>query len=534
MITKWVASIAILSTLAWPPTVRADDLTTEQAPAPSGAPQETAGLVTKDLSVTVGKSLVVDSPVNIQRVSVANPAMAEAVAISPKELLVNGLTPGETTLIIWQMGGNRLFYDLTVRQSTRKIDAVRTELGRDLAGQDVNVNFENDTAFISGTVKDLVTAERAVSIASTLGKVVNLLQVSVPPIESQILLKVRFANVDRAATLDLGFNLVSNGALNTVGQITTGQAADPSLGSFLQGATQSVSDALNILLVRKDLNLAASIKALQGRNLLEVLAEPNVLAINGKPASFVSGGEFPYPTLQGGGAGLGAVTIAFREFGIRLQFLPTVTPRGTIRLQVTPEVSSLDFAHGLIFQGFSIPALATRRIQTEIELESGQSFAIAGLLDNRFTESLAKIPGLANIPLLGKLFQSKSMQKSNSELMVLVTPEIVRPIPVGQPVPDIPFPKEIRLDGTRKDPPQTPGLNITGPVPNKPETETMPVEALQELKRAGQPATPPMPAVQFIPVPITPSGTAPQASPGLGAPSPTAPPPTSTAGTSGK
>src|SRR3954470_7387790 len=140
MITKWLATIVLVSTAAWTPALRGDDLTTEQAPGPSPALQETTGLVTKDLSVTVGKSLVVDSPVNIQRVSVANPALAEAVAISPKELLVNGLTPGETTLIIWQQGGNRLFYDLTVRQSTRKIDAVRTELGRDLAGQDVNVN----------------------------------------------------------------------------------------------------------------------------------------------------------------------------------------------------------------------------------------------------------------------------------------------------------------------------------------------------------------------------------------------------------
>ena len=160
----------------------------------------------------------------------------------------------------------------------------------------------------------------------------------------------------------------------------------------------TLSDALHILLLRKDLNLAAAIKALQAKSLLEILAEPNVLAINGKQASFVAGGEFPFPTLQGGGGGLGAVTIAFREFGIRLQFLPTVTPRGTIRLQVMPEVSSLDFAHGLTFQGFNIPALATRRIQTEIELETGQSFAIAGLLDNRlgvgtasFNESLSSI-----------------------------------------------------------------------------------------------------------------------------------------------
>jgi pilus assembly protein CpaC len=521
MTTKCAATIAIFSALAWSSTVRADELTTEQAPAPSSAaPQETSGLVTKELSVTVGKSLVVDSPVNIQRVSVANPAMAEAVAITPKELLVNGLTPGETTLIIWQQGGNRLFYDLTVRQSTRKIEAVRAELGRDLAGQDVSVNFENDTAFISGTVKDLVTSDRAVSIASTLGKVVNLLHVSVPPVESQILLKVRFANVDRKASLDLGVNLNSLTAFNFVNptSILTGGSTSP-----------------NILLTRKDINVAAAITALQAKNLLEILAEPNVLAINGKQASFVAGGEFPYPTLQGGGAGLGAVTIAFREFGIRLQFLPTVTPRGTIRLQVMPEVSSLDFAHGLTFQGFSIPALSTRRVQTEIELETGQTFVIAGLLDNETTDNLSKIPGLSAIPLLGKLFTTKSVQRQNTELMVLVTPEIVRPIPQGQPVPEVVFPKPVKMDGSAKSAPQQPGMDVTGPVPNKPETESMPVEQLQELRKAGQPATPPMPAVQFIPVPVTPApATTPQGNFGVTGNSGNTPTPASLPGTTGK
>jgi pilus assembly protein CpaC len=536
MFTRWLASIALLTAPAWAPVARADDPSTEQAPAPSAAaPQETSGLMTKDLAVTVGKSLVVDSPVNIQRVSVANGDLAEAVAITPKEVLINGKAPGETTLIIWQQGGNRLFYDLTVRQSTRKIDAVREELARDLAGQEITVNYENDTAFLSGTVKDLMVADRAVAIVSTLGKVVNLLHVSVPPVETQILLKVRFANVDRNATLDLGFNLVSNGATNTIGQITTGAYGDPTLATALQGGAASISDALNVLLVRRDLNLAASIKALQGKNLLELLAEPNVLAINGKPASFVSGGEFPYPTLQGGGAGLGAVTIAFREFGIRLQFLPIVTPRGTIRLQVMPEVSSLDFAHGLTFQGFSIPALATRRIQTEIELESGQSFAIAGLLNNQITDNLSKIPGLANIPLLGKLFTSKSVVKQNGELLVLVTPEIVRPIPQGQPLPELHVEKPVHMDGTRKDPPQTPGLNITGPVPNKPETETIPIEQMQDLKKAGQPAQQPLPAVQFVPVPVqqTPT-TQPQSLSGPTGNSGANPTPSAVQGTAGK
>src|SRR5262249_2398790 len=153
----------------------------------------------------------------------------------------------------------------------------------------------------------------------------------------------------------------------------------------------------------KDINLGATIQALQSKNLLQILAEPNVLAINGHNASFLAGGEFPYPTLQGGGGGLGAVTISFREFGVRINFTPTITPRGTIKLDVTPEVSSLDYANGLVFQGFTIPGLSTRRVQTQIELEDGQSFAIGGLLDNRDTETFAKIPGLGDIPFIGKL-----------------------------------------------------------------------------------------------------------------------------------
>ena len=481
--------------------------------------QDTGAADSKELLLTVGKSLVVDSPVKIQRVSVANGDIAEAIGIAPNEILVNGKAPGETTLLIWQQGGARLFYDLTVRQNSARIDAVRQELTQELPGQDVNINFQSDTVFLSGTVKDLTSAERAVAIAATLGKVVNLLRVTVPPVEAQILLKVRFANVDRSASQDLGVNIFSTGAVNTVGQVTTGAFPSGTVGT---DGNLSLSDALNILIIRKDLNLTAAIKALQAKSLLEVLAEPNVLAINGKPASFVAGGEFPFPTLQRGGSGLGAVTISFREFGIRLQFLPQVTPRGTIRLQVMPEVSSLDFAHGLTFQGFNIPALSTRRIQTEIELESGQSFAIAGLLDNRLTETLAKVPGLANLPLLGKLFTTKSWQKQNEELLVLVTPELVRPIPADQQPPGVHFPKPVKMDGTAEDVPQTSRMNVTGPVPVHPESETVPVEQLLELRKAGQamPAATPA-AVQFVPVPVGPQAD-PPANPGLGATPPAA------------
>lgn len=478
-----------------------------------------ASLQVSELQVNVGKSLVVDSPVNIQRVAMANGDLAEAVAISPKEVLVNGKAPGETSLILWQEGGNRLFYNLKVLQSTVRIEAAREELSRQLDGQDIHIDFQNDTVFLSGTVKDMVNADRAVAIAGTLGKVVNLLNVTVPPVEAQILLKVRFANVDRSAAQELGANLYSTGALNTPGAISTGQFA-PSQVAVDKDTKSSftLGDALNIFLFRPDLDLAATIRAMESRSVLEILAEPNVLAINGKPASFVAGGEFPFPTLQGG-AGLGAVTVSFREFGVRINFLPTVTPRGTIRLQVMPEVSSLDFANGLLIQGFNIPALSTRRVQTEVELENGQSFVIGGLLDNRTSEAMDKIPGLANIPLLGKLFQSRTVSKNRTELLVLITPELVRPIPAGQKRPDLERPLPFMKEGTQT-PLQTPGMDVTGPVPVTPTQETIPVEQLKQAQKAeAQGGAAPAPQVQFVPVPVGQSQMAP-VNPGMAAPVP--------------
>ncbi|MBZ5596140.1 MAG: pilus assembly protein N-terminal domain-containing protein [Acidobacteriia bacterium] len=477
----------------------------------AAAAQEMHSQAARDLFVTVGKSLVVDSPVNIQRVSVGNGELAEALAVNPREVLVNGKAVGETSIIIWQQGGNRLFFDLTVRPSNTKVAAIQQQLDRELAGQDLRVSFENDTAFLRGTAKDLTSAERAAAIVSTLsGKTVNLLHVSVPPTEAQILLKVRFADVDRSYAQDLGINILSTGATNTIGRITTGQFSPPNLVTNPGSPTQvTYGDLLNVFLFRPDLNLATTIKALESKNVLQILAEPNVLAINGKTASFLAGGEFPYPTLQGGGGGLGAVTIQFREFGVRINFTPIITPRGTIRLEVAPEVSSLDFANGLVFQGFNIPALATRRVKTEIELESGQSFAIGGLLDNRTTEALSKVPGLGNIPLLGKLFQSRTIQKSNSELMVLVTPELVRPVPKGQNPPEVKFATPF-LKGARTDPPRTPGIDVTGPVPAKPTQDTVPVEDLIQSQKAlpsSQGQT--QPQIQFVPM-LTQPGQAPQ------------------------
>ncbi len=387
------------------------------------------------LSVGSGKTRLLDMPVNIERVSVAAPETAEAVPVSARNLMINGRAPGETSLVIWLADGSRREYIVDVKISALRVDAAKEQVAREF-GDAVQLTVDNASVYLTGRVKDLYEADRALSIATALGKVINLLKVDTPAQERQILLRVRFADVDRSKALNLGINFF--GAPHGIPfNTTTGQAAPTEVSALpVAGSptTFSLSDTLNLLLFDPHFNVGATLQALAAQNILQILSEPNLLAMNGKEASFVSGGEFPFPTLQGGGAGIGQVTISFREFGIRLHFLPTITPRGSIRLHVTPEVSSLNYSNALTVSGSTVPALSTRRVDTEVELQSGQSFAIAGLLDNETTESLSKIPGLSSIPLFGKLFTSKAISKSNSELIVIVTPELVEPIAeVGRP-----------------------------------------------------------------------------------------------------
>ncbi len=223
------------------------------------------------------------------------------------------------------------------------------------------------------------------------------------------------------------------------------------LGNLLSGTLGlfGLNNLLNIFLFRPDANLGVTIRALEQNNLLEILAEPNVLAIDGSEASFLAGGEFPFPVVQGGGD-FSAVTIVFKEFGVRLRFTPNVQEDGTILLKVVPEVSALDFANALSISGFLVPALSTRRAETEVALRDGQTFAIAGLIDNRLSEIASKIPFLGDIPIIGNLFKSRAKNHSTTELLVLVTPQIVKPLEPGEvpalPKFPIPFPDEEESD----------------------------------------------------------------------------------------
>lgn len=450
---------------------------------------------TNDLSVAVGKSVLIDSAKPIERISVGLGDFAEATAVGPSEIMVNGKAPGETSLIVWQVGGGRQFFNLTVRANSYaasdRMEGIRRELRAELPGQALQVSSENGVVFLRGTVKDLTSSQRAVQIASTSGKVVNLLYVDVPPSEPQVLLKVRFASIDRTLTTNLGLNIFSTGATNTIGTITTQQFSPPTISGVpgTPGAPPVVtlSGLANLFFFRPDLNLGAVITALQNNGILQMLAEPNLLAANGKQASFLAGGEYPYPVVQGiTGGGTGAVTIQFQEFGVRLNFIPTVTARNTIRLQVAPEVSSLDFADGVTISGFTVPALNTRKVKTEIELKDGQSFAIAGLLDNRETKNLEKIPFIGDIPVLGKLFQSISKSRTNTELIVIVTPEIVAPIPAGAPLPELKYPDAF-LPPISDMPMTNPGASVTGAKPLPPAPSTIPVEQLIQDMQPEQP-----------------------------------------------
>jgi len=429
----------------------------------------------KHLTVTVDKSLVLETPAGAQRVSVASGDVAEAVVVSPNEVLINGKGPGTTSLVVWDVSGHRSIFDVQVTPSRTRLDAVRAELQRELPGQPIEIHQEGADVFLSGTAADLVSADRAAALATVLGKVVNLLHVAVPKSEPQVLLRVRFANVDRTASLDLGANLFS---LNQkgIGASSTGQfGSQPVFNTSQQPTTATLNQLLNIFVYRPDLNIGAVIQALETKQLAQILAEPNLLTISGHQASFLAGGQFPYPTLQGGANGIGQITIQFRDFGIRLNFRPTVTVRGTIQLEVEPEVSSLDPANGLTISGYTVPGLDTRRVQTEVELADGQSFVIAGLLDNRLTETINKIPGLSSLPVFGKMFQSRSVLKNNSELLVIVTPEIVQPMDAGEKAPEIQMPMPFLGVNAEDKVRQPRSAHPERPVP----PESVPIEVLE-------------------------------------------------------
>lgn len=393
----------------------------------------------EDLRLLVGKSVVIDFPADIRQISTSNPEIVDASPVTKREVLVHGKGLGTATLIVWNKTGDRTFYSLTVEAN---LDPLRRLLKETFPAEDIRVQSSRDSVSLVGSVSAPSVGEKAAALAAAFGKtIVNNLQLIAPAVEKQIVLKVKFAELDRTRATQFGINLLSTGATNTVGRITTGQFDSASVNTSSASRTLSVSDALNIFAFRPDLNLAAFIKALQTEAILQILAEPNLVTTNGKEASFLVGGEFPVPIVQGG-SNASAVTIQFREFGIRLVFTPLITPNKTIKMHLRQEVSTIDVSNAVTLNGFTIPALSTRRAETDVELAEGQSFIVAGLLDNRDTETYSKIPGLGNLPIFGSLFKSRDKKQSRSELVMVVSPEIARPLAAGDKPPLPYFPKD--------------------------------------------------------------------------------------------
>jgi pilus assembly protein CpaC len=445
-----VLAIACMFSLAAPASKAQTTAQTQPEPAQSsGAPEQ--------LHLLVGRSLIITSPGRIKRVSVADPSIAEAIVVTPYQILLNGKAPGGVSLLIWdesdQSQAFEVSVDIDVLSLSEKIHEV-------FPSEPVVVESSKDSVMLSGRISSAAVADKILEVVkNATPKVTSLMQVP-PPLTGEILLEVKFAEVNKSALQQLGVNLLFPGG-STLGQVSTQQFSPPiiqgQLGTLGGGASSStpstgtgtttasttfgLSSLLNIFLFNPSVNVGATIQALQTNDVLQILAEPNVLTVSGKEASFLAGGEFPYPVVQSTGGGtFPTISIQFKEFGVKLNFIPTIMPDGLIHLRVTPEVSALDFTNALTISGFTIPALSTRRVTSEMDLLDGQSFAIAGLMDNRVTEQFSKIPWIGDVPVLGKLFQSRSLQKTKDELLVVVTPRIVHPLAASQVPPGPTFP----------------------------------------------------------------------------------------------
>jgi pilus assembly protein CpaC len=420
----------------------------------------------EDLRLTVGKSVVIDYPSDVRQISTSNPDVVDASPVTTREILLHGKGLGSATMVVWSKSGQRTFYNVNVELN---LDPLRRLLKDSFPGEDIQPHSSRDSVSLNGRVSSKDVQDHALALAASFSKtVVNNMQLNGGLAEKQILLRVKFAELDRSREADFGVNLLGLPGQTQIAT-STGQFSGPSLagisgasstggaggsGTTTAGSTAlSITQALSIFAFNPKLNLGAFVKALENEQILEILTEPNIVTTNGKEANFLVGGEFPIPVLQGG-SNSGAVTIQFREFGIRLKFLPVITDHSTIKMHLNQEVSTLDTADGVNLNGFLIPALSTRRAETDVELSEGQSFVIAGLVDNREQEIFNKTPILGSLPIFGALFKSKTEKKQRTDLLVIVTPEITNPLGKTDATPNLYMPRDFLVRMDSKDLPQ--------------------------------------------------------------------------------
>ena len=450
---KWLVAFVIVAPLVASPSGGALTATAaEQNPA----------LV---ITLPVSRSTVVTTDFDITRIAITNPAIADATVVQPREVLVDGKAPGRVSLIMWG-GSQRLHYEVAVHSDGSALEQhIRTVF----PGEEIKLVANDDSIVLSGKVSSAEVLIRAIDLvqaAAPKSRVVNLLQLPGGSPSQHVMLEVRFAEVSRRALTELGASLITGNAgfENFVGRTSTQQFAAPGFADRIgpppptnpnDEGRLTFSDFLNLFIFSTRNNIGVLIRALKSRGFFQSLAEPNLIAYNGQEASFLAGGEIPVPIVQGL---TGTATVTYKEFGIRLTFRPTIVG-DIIRLRVRPEVSSLDFANGVTLEGFRIPALSTRRAETDVELRNGQSFAIAGLIDDTAQEDRSKVPLLGDVPILGAFFRSRANRQERTELLVLITPRLVRPLEPGQE-PPLPIDPELFL----------PREGVKPPAPKPPKT----------------------------------------------------------------
>jgi pilus assembly protein CpaC len=387
------------------------------------APAIQAASASDTLHIFVGRSVVMNSAAPLRRVYVGNPAVLQTYTSGANEVVLTAKTAGVSSMVLWdETGGDRLY------SVSADIDpaALRVSLGQAFPGSAIRADASEGKIELSGAVTSQADADAAVKMAAVYAKdVVNSLLVA-PLHGKQVQLKLRIVEVDRTKLEQMGINIFAGGR-TSVGT-TTQQFGSGTSGS---GSSLTVSDPMNIFLYNAKLNVGLTVQDLEQRQVLQVLAEPTLTTLSGLPAEFLSGGEFPFPVVQGGVGNSTAISIQFRPYGVKVAFTPTVNADGSIRLKLAPEVSTLDYSNAVTVSGFTIPALSTRRAETEVEIQDGQSFVVSGLLDHRTTEIMSKVPGISSVPILGDLFRSKNFNHSVVELVIIVTATVVDPLSVA-------------------------------------------------------------------------------------------------------
>ena len=377
------------------------------------------------LSLTVGKSTILQSPEPIKRVSLASPEIADAMVLTPYQIYLMGKAPGLTNLSLWGTDDNvTVIVDLDVCPDLSRLKEVFHKLLPE--EKDIKVTATHDHITLAGTVSSTTILSQVLALAGPYAPmdqqkkatIINLLEVAGV---HQVMLEVRISEMSRGLLRRLGLNFLGRGSdgfgVSLLNNLTR---AEPG------GAVLGLSDRVNAIIGGGDWTFF--IDALKEDGLLKVLAEPTLITLNGKQANFLAGGEFPVPVPQVSGGGGQTITIEYKPFGVGLTFTPTVLSSKKINMQIMPEVSELDFSNAVTISGFTVPALTTRRVSSVVELADGQSFAIAGILKDETRQIVSKFPGLGDIPILGTLFRSSSFQKNETELIVIVTAHLVKPL----------------------------------------------------------------------------------------------------------